>query len=586
MLLHDKSRPWNSFGDTPNFQGPDGPDTGAVLINGEGQTVNGPLLGSSGAGGPGTGTATSSTGNSSPSPFVINISYDQNPVNLPAGFTTAVAAAVQYLESQFTDAVTININVGYGETGGSSLGAGVLGSSLTYLSSYTYSQVVSHVSADAKTATDATAVASLPASSPVNGTYWVSTAEAKALGLMGASSAVDGYVGFSSSYAFDYNNADGVTAGSYDFYGVVLHEITEVMGRMLLTGVTLGGTPNSYDLMDLFHYSAAGVRDFSAVTPGYFSIDGGTTNLGGFNTNPGGDAGDWGSGMGNDAFNAFGNSGVVDAISSADLTLLDTIGWDGAGAAPPSGPTGVAVTAATYTASMENSSGLAANAKIASIVQTGGVATDSYSYQLADSSGNFTLTNAGNAASLTAGLSGVPGATNGKAYKLSVTATDTTTPATSPPAPLGVVVGSSLNDTINIATLLGASATPAFIYGLGGNDTINGSAMTSSLWFAGGAGADTMTGGSGSDTYAYGAIGDSTASFMDVIKNFNAATDLIDLTGLGTHLSYAGKFGRAGTLAADSIGWQVSKGNTFVYVNTSGSAEGLSAANMKIELAG
>ncbi len=109
--------------------------------------------------------------------------------------------------------------------------------------------------------------------------------------------------------------------------------------------------------------------------------------------------------------------------------------------------------------------------------------------------------------------------------------------------------------------------------------------MTSNLWVLGGAGADTMTGGSGANGYIYGATSESTATAMDLITNFHVATDLIDLRGLGVSLHYAGHiFGSL--LAADSVGWQTSGGNTFVYVNTSSASEGLSAPSMKIELAG
>ena len=51
--------------------------------------------------------------------------------------------------------------------------------------------------------------------------------------------ALDGAVGFSSIYGFDYNNADGVSG--YDFVnGTVPHEITEVMGRVLFVGGSIG----------------------------------------------------------------------------------------------------------------------------------------------------------------------------------------------------------------------------------------------------------------------------------------------------------------------------------------------------------
>ena len=74
---------------------------------------------------------------------------------------------------------------------------------------------------------------------------------------------------------------------------------------------------------------------------------------------------------------------------------------------------------------------------------------------------------------------------------------------------------------------------------------------------------------------------------MDIITNFNVAMDVIDLTGMGTKLAFAGAIAATTTtIAADTIGFQSSGGNTFVYVNTSTSSEKLTAANMKIELQG
>src|ERR1051326_7142873 len=154
---------------------------GLVLVNGDGELVS--ALGHSTGGKSGSGSTsgtggstTTTTGPTSTSPFVINVTYDASVANAPAGFKTVVNNVVQYLESQFTDHVTINIAVGYGEVGGYSLGSGALGESLTYLSSYGYAAVKSALTADARTADDAAAVATLPATSPVNGTFWMSTA--------------------------------------------------------------------------------------------------------------------------------------------------------------------------------------------------------------------------------------------------------------------------------------------------------------------------------------------------------------------------------------------------------------------------
>ena len=266
--------------------------------------------------------------------MIINVTYDPSVASAPAGFTTTVNAVFQYFQSQFTDPISVNISVGYGEVGGQALGSGALGESLTYLSSYGYSQLLGALTADATTATDQTAVASLPASNPAGGAnYLVPTAEAKALGLMGATASLDGSIGFSSIPGiFDYNNADGVGAGQYDFYGVVAHELSEVMGRIILGG-------SSFTPFSLFDYSAAGVRDMSGAQPGYFSINGGQTNLDSFNSVAGGDIGDWASSAGNDAFLAFAHPGVVLPVSQADLTALDAIGWNlGSSTTPPPPP--------------------------------------------------------------------------------------------------------------------------------------------------------------------------------------------------------------------------------------------------------
>jgi hypothetical protein len=284
---------------------------------------------------PNSSSSPTATGTASTSPFVINIIWDTSVNSAPSGFVAGVEAAVQYLESQFADPVTINLHVGYGEVNGTALGGSYIGQSWSNLISLSYTQLVSALKTDAKTNADVTAVTSLPTTSPINGTYWTTYAEAKALGLLPAtSSSVDGYVGFSSTASFTYNDSNGVAAGTYDFNGIVLHEITEVMGRMMLTGGTIGSTTNSYYPLDLFHYSSPGVRDFVQSTPGYFSIDGGNTDLGAFNTASGFDPGDWASSVKNDAFDAFLTSGVVNSVSNADLTELDVLGWDPAGASP------------------------------------------------------------------------------------------------------------------------------------------------------------------------------------------------------------------------------------------------------------
>ena len=257
--------------------------------------------------------------------LIIDINWDSSVSSAPAGFATAVNQVVSYYESHFSNPVTITIDVGYGEVASMPLQAGALGESETALTSVSYSQLETALANNANALGDTAAAASLSATSPVNGgVYYLPTAEAEALGISGASASVNGYAGFSSSLNFAYNDTNGVASNQYDFFGVVAHEFSEIMGRQMLDGYGA----NYYEPLDLFHYSAPGVHDFSGTTAGYFSANGGTTNLGSFNTNSSGDFGDWASSVGANSYLAFTGSGAVNPVTANDLTEMNILGWD------------------------------------------------------------------------------------------------------------------------------------------------------------------------------------------------------------------------------------------------------------------
>jgi len=280
----------------------------------------------------------SSSSGSTPSPvsgsgsgFIINVIYDSSVSSAPAAFITAIQAAVRYLESVITAPVTVNIDVGYGEIGGQSLGSGALGESEAYLNDYSYSSIQT-----ALTNVDPSAAATLPASAP--GTVWLATAEAKALGLASASSNIDGYAGFSSSYPFAYDPNNRAVSGEYDFIGVAEHEFTEDMGRIDLFNTTIGGVKHSYSLLDLFHYTSQGTHTYTGTTTNYFSADGGKTNLDNFNSDPNGDLGDWAASAGHDSFLAFSPTDEADLVSQSDITEMNALGYQiGSAASTPPG---------------------------------------------------------------------------------------------------------------------------------------------------------------------------------------------------------------------------------------------------------
>jgi FG-GAP-like repeat len=276
----------------------------------------------------------------------IHLTFDSSTNSAPGAFFSAMNAVAQFFDSLFTNPITVNITVGYGKINGQSLISGALGESQTNFNQYTYSAIRGALISSASTLNQNTAASTLPASDPTGGgNYWVATGEAKAIGLSGPSSGTDGFVGFASTgvtWTYNTTNGGSVAPGTYDFFGVAAHEITEVLGRDLFVGNqdNQGIGPNSYTPLDLFHYSSNGVRDFKGTTAGYFSLDGGNTNLDNFNTNPGGDFGDWANSAGNDAFLAFSSSGVPNPVSSADIAEMAALGYDGGTVATTPGNVG------------------------------------------------------------------------------------------------------------------------------------------------------------------------------------------------------------------------------------------------------
>ena len=231
---------------------------------------------------------------------------------------------------------------------------------------------------------------------------------------------------------------------------------------------------------------------------------------------------------------------------------------------------------------------LTANTSIGTFSETGGNAGDSFTLTFGGPGATAFSSNLG---VLSTGSAAISGSSTGALYALTVQINDTTNGTNSGPLPFDLVVGTGSGDTINLtqgAQNLGLIATtPTFIYGLAGNDTVNAAGMTGPVWITAGAGQDTLTGGSGVDTYLFGATAESTPTLPDIITNFNVSLDKIDLTGIGlTSLTFRSSKLTGNTVASNSIAWQQSGGNTFVYVNNTGSNETTSTANMKIQLNG
>jgi hypothetical protein len=279
------------------------------------------------------------------------------------------AAAGNLWSSVLTDNVTVNVNINFTD-----LSAGTLGETGSSNRSYAYSQVYNALNNDRTSADDNTAVNSLSKTSAFNlllnrtannpngagsatpyldsdsdannRTINMTSANAKALGLLGNSNSADASISFSNLFGWDFNRNDGITGGTFDFVGIAAHEIGHALGFMSGVDILDGNSSSRFyndnqftyvTPLDLFRYSTdsknANAIDWTAdARDKSLSLDGGATEIGAVSTGAlfgdGRQDSHWKDNLGIGIMDPTIAPGEFLQITESDKRAFDIIGWN------------------------------------------------------------------------------------------------------------------------------------------------------------------------------------------------------------------------------------------------------------------
>jgi Bacterial pre-peptidase C-terminal domain len=253
----------------------------------------------------------------------INLQWDNLALSAPPAFRQAVQAAASMFERAFTDNITLNISVGWGEIGGAAIASGSASSVASGVWE-TYKDLLARLAAGGLSADDLLAISSIGAAQLAgfnpngNGDIAVWRAQEKALQIIAPNDpGTDGSIGI------------GSNESSSAWLVEAIQSIANAMGKR--------GGGAAYGIFDLFRFATATSATATPAhvaaggTPAYFSIDGGKTAIANFSNVP--NYGNWAIDA-KTPIDPFSNAAptIATALTEADLTALDAIGFSRVGA--------------------------------------------------------------------------------------------------------------------------------------------------------------------------------------------------------------------------------------------------------------
>jgi PEP-CTERM motif len=295
-----------------------------------------------------------------PDPAIFNTTINLNPGAGIVGNADALSAfdrAAQNWQDVLGDAVVLNIDIDM-----AALGAGILGSASSTSYSTTFNGIRDLVSGggDTGSAAEAATLAYLPTSAQysaigpagytLSGNMAATRGNLLALGVpqasLGGLGTADASITFSTNFSWDYDNSNGVTAGTYDFESVAGHEIGHVLGFTSAVDSVdyyLNEGETSYAIypkpLDLFRFAEDDLPTTAAefTTNTHDLLPGGTDytsiiddeilmSTGRYNGD-GYQASHWKDNLGLGLMDPTLAAGEISLIGANDLLAMDLIGW-------------------------------------------------------------------------------------------------------------------------------------------------------------------------------------------------------------------------------------------------------------------
>jgi len=192
--------------------------------------------------------------------------------SVPSGATAALAAAEAYIEAFYADPITITINCSF-----QPLGPGILGSTGSSYGYVGYStmraQLVSDMDANdtlqSSLPTGSTCPVRYGTGSNVTNENRVFTTFANWKAVDGTVSGADANMTFSTNFAFDYDPSNGITANTYSFQDIIIHETGHAMGFTSGTDFRV----NDMEVLDLYRFQRTdGTGDYNPDTIAEFTV--------------------------------------------------------------------------------------------------------------------------------------------------------------------------------------------------------------------------------------------------------------------------------------------------------------------------